>query len=455
MSIQTINPATGKIIATYTEMSEQEVNSIISACHQSFLLWSQEDFATRSKKMLLAADILINNKEQYAKLITEEMGKPISQATAEIEKCAWVCRHFAESATDYLAAKNIQTSMSKSYVAYKPLGIVFAIMPWNFPFWQVFRFAAPALMAGNAVLLKHAPISTGAGLAIEKIFQQAGFPENLFRTLLLTNELAEKVIENPHIAAVTLTGSDRTGKIVGAHAAGSLKKVILEMGGNDPYLILADADLELAAEAAVTSRMSNAGQVCIAAKRLIAVEPIRKQFEKLVLQKLENYTHGDPTDIATKLGPLARQDLRDTLHRQVIESTNLGAQIILGGTIPQHPGFYYPATVLTHVKKGMPAYDEELFGPVITFIDAKDEAEAIRIANDTKYGLSAAVFTKDQKRGEKIAVDEIHAGTVFVNDLVRSDPRLPFGGIKNSGFGRELSAEGIREFVNVKTIAVK
>ncbi|CAN5374001.1 NAD-dependent succinate-semialdehyde dehydrogenase [soil metagenome] len=455
MSIQTINPATGKVISTYQEMSEQEVNTIINACHQSFLLWSQQDFAERGKKMLKAAEILLNNKDKYASLITQEMGKPISQAKAEIEKCVWVCRHFAESAADYLALRNIQTNMSKSYVAYKPLGIVFAIMPWNFPFWQVFRFAVPALMAGNAALLKHAPISTGAGLAIEQIFKQAGLPENLFRTLLLTNKLAEKVIENPHIAAVTLTGSDRTGKIVGSHAAGSLKKVILEMGGNDPYLILADADLELAAEAAVSSRMNNAGQVCIAAKRLIAVEPIREAFEKLVLQKLSNYTHGDPTHIDTKLGPLARQDLRDTLHHQVTESVNLGAQVILGGTLPENPGFYYPPTVLTNVKKGMPAYDEELFGPVITFIDAKDEAEAIQIANDTKYGLSAAIFTKDQQRGEKIAADEIHAGTVFVNDLVRSDPRLPFGGVKNSGFGRELSAEGIREFVNIKTIAVK
>jgi succinate-semialdehyde dehydrogenase/glutarate-semialdehyde dehydrogenase len=383
------------------------------------------------------------------------MGKPITQAIAEIEKCAWVCRHFAEQAQNYLAPEIIQTNMAKSYVTYKALGIVLAIMPWNFPFWQVFRFAAPALMAGNAVLLKHAPISTGAGLAIEKIFQQANFPKDLFRTLLLSNEQTEALISHPYIAAVTLTGSDRTGKLVGSKAVASLKKVILEMGGNDPYVILADADLELAAEAAVSSRMNNAGQVCIAAKRLIAVESIRAEFAKLVLQKLANYVHGDPRNPDTKLGPLARQDLRQTLHQQITDSVQQGAQLVQGGFIPAEAGFYYPITVLANVKKGMPAYDEELFGPVITFIDAKDEADAIRIANDTQYGLAAAVFTRDKERGEKIATQDIHAGTVFVNDLVRSDPRLPFGGIKNSGFGRELAAEGIKEFVNIKTIAIK
>lgn len=455
MTIKTINPATGEVINTYTEMRFDEVEKIIDQCHQAFLSWSRLSFSERGIKMQKLTEILHENKNKYGELISKEMGKPINSAISEIEKCAWGCRHFAENAEKYLAPHEIKTDMSKSYVTYKALGIVYAIMPWNFPFWQVFRFAAPAIMAGNGALLKHAPITTGCGLEIEKIFQQAGFPENLFRTLILDNETSEKVIKNPKIAAITLTGSDRTGKIVGCQAAGSLKKVVLEMGGSDPYVILEDADLEAAATAAVSSRLNNSGQVCIAAKRLIAVAPIRNEFEKLVLKKIEAYAMGDPLDPNVKLGPLARQDLRETLHKQVQESIKQGAKLDKGGVIPDGPGYYYPPTVLTQVKKGMPAYEEELFGPVISFIDAKDEKEAIMIANDTKYGLSAAVFTKDVKRGERIAADEIHAGTVFVNEYVRSDPRLPFGGIKGSGFGRELAAEGIREFVNIKTVAIK
>lgn len=455
MSIQTVNPATGKVIKTYEEMSEKEVDKIIDQCHKAFLSWRQKSFDERGKKMKKVAELLKKNKDKYAKIITEEMGKVYSAAQAEIEKCAWVCDHFAEHAKEYLSPRPVKTEMQKSYVTYTPLGIVFAIMPWNFPFWQVFRFSAPALMAGNAALLKHAPISTGAGLAIEDIYKKAGMPKNLFKTLILDNEGAAKVIANPKVAAVTLTGSERAGATVGAEAARSLKKVVLELGGSDPYVILEDADLEKAAEAAVSSRLNNTGQVCIAAKRLIVVKPVLEKFQELVLKKLDRYKMGDPMDDKNNFGPMAREDLRKELHKQVEESVKKGAKLLAGGQLPALEGYFYPPTALTNVKKGMPAYDDELFGPVITFIEAKNEKEAIQIANDSKYGLAAAVFTKNLERGEKIASEGIEAGTCYVNEYVKSDPRLPFGGIKRSGFGRELSAEGIREFVNIKTIAVQ
>lgn len=455
MSLTTVNPATGQVIKQYQEMDVQEVDKIIEQSHTEFLDWSKQPFAVRAKPMHRMAEILQRNKEKYAPLLTSEMGKTLKSAADEIEKCAWVCRYFADNAEKFLQPRMILTEMSKSYVAFPPLGVVFAIMPWNFPFWQVFRFAAPAVMAGNSGVLRHAEITTGCGLEIETIFKEAGFPENIFRTLLINNDTAGKVIKNPHVAAVTLTGSNRTGQIVGSEAGDALKKIVLELGGNDAYIILEDADLNLAAEAAVASRMNNSGQSCIAAKRFLAVDPIREKFEKLVLEKVAKYKMGNPTDENIQLGPLARKDLRDTLQTQVDKSVAKGAKIVLGGKIPEEPGFYYPPTVLTQVKKGMPAYDEELFGPVITFIDVKDEDEALTIAADTKFGLSAAVFTQNISHGEKLALEKIHAGSVFVNDFVRSDPRLPFGGIKGSGYGRELSEEGIREFVNVKTIAIK
>lgn len=455
MTIETINPATGKSIHQYDLMRENQVLEIIHQSHSAFLTWSQTSFAERSGFFYKASDILLANKTKYAELITTEMGKPLKSAGDEIEKCAWTCRHFADSAEEYLAKRLIKTEMSASYVAYRPLGIIFAIMPWNFPFWQVFRFAAPSLMAGNSALLKHAPITTGCGLAIESIFKEAGFPDNLFRSLVIDNDMAEKVIKNSRISAVTLTGSNQTGKKVAAIAGSSLKKIVLELGGNDPYIILEDANLDRAANAVVTSRMNNSGQSCIAAKRLLAVNPIRTEFQKCVFEKLEQYKMGDPTDPSVNLGPLARQDLRDHLDKQVQESVKKGAKILKGGLIPDWPGFYYPPTVLTNVMKGMPAYEEELFGPVITFIDVNNEKEAIKIANETQFGLSAAVFTENKERGERIALNDIQAGTVFVNDYVRSDPRLPFGGIKESGFGRELAYAGIHEFVNIKTIAIK
>jgi len=455
MTIETRNPATGKLIHSYQEMSEQEVATIIDKMDAAYLKWREVSFDDRAIKMRNAADLLNKNIEQYATIISQEMGKPMTSARSEIKKCAWVCDHYADNAEEYLQARSIATEMTKSFVSYQPLGIVFAIMPWNFPFWQVFRFAVPTLMAGNSGLLKHAPISTGAGLAIEKIFLDAGFPENLFRTVILDNPGAAKVIANPKIVAVTLTGSERAGSIVGAEAAKSLKRVVLELGGSDPYIILEDADLEEAAEACVVSRLSNSGQVCIAAKRLIAVESISDEFKKIVLEKCKRYKMGDPTNDNTNFGPLARRDLRDEVHSQVMETVAMGATLLMGGEIPEREGYYYPATVLDNVNKGMPGYDAEIFGPVICFIDAKDEEDAIRIANDSRFGLAGAVFTQDVARGENIAATKIHAGACAVNSLVASDPRLPFGGIKQSGYGRELAAEGIRSFTNVKTVMVK
>jgi succinate-semialdehyde dehydrogenase/glutarate-semialdehyde dehydrogenase len=328
-------------------------------------------------------------------------------------------------------------------------------MPWNFPFWQVFRFAAPNLMAGNAALLSHAPISTGTSLVIETLLKEVGFPENLFRSLVINNEVAAYTIKHSHIAAVTLTGSERAGSVVGAVAASSLKKIVLELGGSDPYIILEDADLELAAEACIVSRMNNAGQVCIAAKRLIIVDAIYDDFEKIILEKLKRFKMGDPMDEKTNLGPLARADLRDTVHQQVIESVQKGATLITGGIMPEGPGFYYPPTALKHVKKGMPAYDDEIFGPVVSFLRVKEEEEAIHVANDSRFGLAGAVFTQNIQRGIDIASNKIHVGTCCVNGFVSSDPRLPFGGTKASGHGRELAQEGIHEFVNTKTICVK
>lgn len=455
MAIKTVNPTTGKLIQSYPEMSESEVNQIIDLSHQAFLAWRELNFHTRATGMKKIADVLRQRKNEYANLITDEMGKPLKQAIGEVEKCALACDHYADHAENYLKDRIIQTEMKKSYVAHQPLGIIFAIMPWNFPFWQVFRFAAPTLMAGNAALLKHAPISTGTAIAIENLFLESGLTKNIFRTLIISEEAASKVISHPAVAAVSLTGSPRAGKAVSALAANQLKKSVLELGGCDPYLILEDADLELAANACVTSRMLNAGQSCIAAKRLIVIESIKDKFTALIKKNLDKYKVGNPLDPETDCGPLARKDLRDKVHEQVSRCIDMGANLIMGGKIPADDGFYYIPTLLTNIKKGMPAYDEEIFGPVISIISAKNEEEAIAIANDTGYGLGAGIFSKDIKRAEKIAVEKIQSGSCVINTFLSSNPALPFGGIKNSGHGRELSAEGILSFVNVKTIAIK
>ncbi|MCU0405702.1 MAG: NAD-dependent succinate-semialdehyde dehydrogenase [Ignavibacteriaceae bacterium] len=436
-------------------MLPSEVNETIDLTNNAFEKWKQTSFIDRSRLMMNASNILRVKKEEYSKLMTLEMGKPIAQSRAEVEKCAWVCEYYAENAEKFLGDELISTDASKSFVSFQPLGIVLAVMPWNFPFWQVFRFAAPGLMAGNAGILKHASNVSGCALAIEEVFREAGFPENLFSTILVPSSQMEEVIKNEKIKAVTLTGSVPAGKAVAKTAGSVLKKTVMELGGSDPYLILEDADLEMASDTCVTARLINGGQSCIAAKRFIVVEKVYDSFEKLYLEKMKSKKMGDPFDEANHIGPQASVPLRDELHLQVEKSIELGAKLLLGGKIPEMRGAWYPPTVLTNVKKGMPAYDEELFGPVAALIKAKDEAEAIEIANDSIFGLGAAVFTKDVNRGEKIAKEKIEAGCCFVNAFVKSDPRLPFGGIKESGYGRELSSFGIREFVNIKSVFVK
>jgi succinate-semialdehyde dehydrogenase/glutarate-semialdehyde dehydrogenase len=384
-----------------------------------------------------------------------EMGKPVSQGLAEVDKCAGVCDFYAQNAARLLAPEAAPTEASLSYVAFEPLGVVLAVMPWNFPLWQVFRFAAPALMAGNVGLLKHASNVLGCGLAIEEILHAAGVPEPAFRTLLISSSRVARVIAAPEVKAVTLTGSTPAGKAVAAKAGEMLKKSVLELGGSDPYLVLEDADLEAAAEACVASRLINGGQSCIAAKRFVVVEAVAEPFERLFVEKMRARRMGDPLEPGVDLGPQARRDLRDELHQQVVRSIAKGARPLLGCQVPEGPGAFYPPSVLTDVTPGMPAFDEELFGPVGAIVRARDERDAVRLANQTVFGLGAAVFTSDLARGERLATHEIQAGSCFVNTFVRSDPRLPFGGIKESGYGRELAVFGIREFVNVKTVYVR
>ena len=455
MALTSINPATGKAIHSYPEMSLDQVEQILAQADHACTVWRQQPHAGRAVVMKTLGTMLRAQAELLARLMAQEMGKPVTQGRAEVEKCAWVCDYYAEHAEPFLARIPIPTDATNSFVAFEPLGIVLAIMPWNFPCWQVFRAVVPAVLAGNAVILKHASNVSGCALAMEEMLHQAGVPAELFRTLLIGSDRVAEVIEHPLVKGVTLTGSTAAGQAVAARAGAMLKKTVLELGGSDPYIILEDADLPGSVEACVSSRLSNAGQSCVAAKRFIVVEPIRAQFEALMVERMQASRIGDPLDETVTIGPMARHDLRDALHQQVQTSIKRGARLLLGGTVPNLPGAYYPPTVLTDVRKGMPAYDEELFGPVAAIIHVKDEAEAIRAANDSIFGLGAAIFTKDRQRGERIAAEELEAGCCFVNALVRSDPRLPFGGIKQSGYGRELSVFGIREFVNIKTVYVK
>jgi succinate-semialdehyde dehydrogenase/glutarate-semialdehyde dehydrogenase len=452
--MQSINPATGKIIKEYKELTPPQVEKQITKTDQAFSNWQSSTLDSRSKLMNQAAHVLRSRKDQLALLITEEMGKPIHQSQAEVQKCAWVCEYYATCAAEFLAEEQIETEAKKSFVSFQPLGVILAVMPWNFPLWQVFRFAAPALMAGNASLLKHASNVCGSALAIEQIFLEAGFSENLFKTLLVRSTQVDEIIAHPKVAAVTLTGSSEAGKSVASSAGRNLKKCVLELGGSDPYVILKDAHLESAADQCVESRLNNAGQSCIAAKRFIVCDEVHDDFVRKVVKKMKARRIGDPGSPQTQIGPLARKDLRDELHQQVQQSRAAGANILLGGQIPNGPGFFYPPTVLSDVSKDSPAYDQELFGPVAAIIRAQDSQHAIQIANDTNFGLGAAIFTQNVQQGERLAEKHLHAGACFVNTFVRSDPRLPFGGIKESGYGRELSSFGIREFVNIKTVYI-
>jgi succinate-semialdehyde dehydrogenase / glutarate-semialdehyde dehydrogenase len=455
MALKSVNPMNGELVREYPEASDQELRHVLLEASCAFAGWRTTSFAARAEKMRAVADRLDARREELARLMAIEMGKPLAPGRAELEKCAGTCRYYADMAEGFLADEPIQTEASRSFVAYNPLGPVLAVMPWNFPFWQVFRFAAPALMAGNVGLLKHASNVTGCALAIQDLFREAGFPEPAFRAVLVGSERVASIIEAPEVKAVTLTGSTPAGQSVAARAGAVLKKTVLELGGSDPYVVLEDADLESAAEACVTSRLINSGQSCIAAKRFIVVDPVRKRFEELFVEKMRAKKTGDPLEPGVDLGPLARHDLRDSVHKQVEATVRAGGRVLLGGKVPEGKGAFYPPTVLADVRKGMAAFDEEVFGPVAAIVPARDEQEAVTLANDSPFGLGAAVFTRDAARGERLAARALEAGSCFVNAYVRSDPRLPFGGIKESGYGRELSQFGIREFVNVKTVYVK
>jgi succinate-semialdehyde dehydrogenase/glutarate-semialdehyde dehydrogenase len=448
-----INPATEEVIRDVPQHDEAEVERRLRRAEEAFRNWRTTPMAERRRLMHGAARVLRERIGEFARGMTTEMGKPVVAAEQEVEKCATCCDYFADHAEEMLSPREVGSDAQKSYIRFDPIGAVLAIMPWNFPFWQVIRFAAPALMAGNVGVLKHAPNVPGCALALERVFVEAGFPEGAFTPLLLPNERAEAVIRHPVIRAVTLTGSGRAGRAVAAAAGSELKKTVLELGGSDPFVVLRDADVEAVAREAAKARCINSGQSCIAAKRFIVEEPVADQFERAMTGAMAAMRVGDPTDRATEVGPLARLDLLENLDRQVRESVAAGAKVLTGGKRLDRKGYYYPPTVLAGVRPGMPAFDEETFGPVAAVIRAADAGDALRLANTSNYGLGASLWTNDIARAEALAAD-VEAGCVFVNGIVKSDPRLPFGGIKQSGHGRELSAFGIHEFVNVKTVWV-
>ena len=455
MTFMAINPATGEAIATYAETSSGQVARIIERAHQAHLGWRGEPGAERAARLTALGALLRERAHDYGQLMTVEMGKPLAQAVAEAEKCGWVCDYYAENAERFLAPVPAPTDAATSYWVHRPLGVVLGIMPWNFPFWQVVRFAAPAITAGNAILLKHAPCVPGCAEALEALFADAGYPAGLFANLFIDVEATGELIDHELVRAVSLTGSVRAGRAVASRAGAAIKKCVLELGGSDPSLVLADADLDAAVASCALGRLFNSGQSCVAAKRFVVVDAIRDAFEQKLTARLEAATMGDPMDAGTELGPLARVDLRDALHDQVQRSVAGGARLVMGGSVPDRPGAWYPATLLADVGSGMVAYQEELFGPVASILPVTDEDEAIKVANDTPYGLGASVYTSDVERGEYIASELLDAGNCFVNGIVKSDPRLPFGGTKESGYGRELSPLGILEFTNTKTVWVK
>jgi succinate-semialdehyde dehydrogenase/glutarate-semialdehyde dehydrogenase len=454
-TVQAINPATGEPGRSYDVHSIDDATAAARAARTAFEGWRRTSFAERAAVVHKAADVLRARRDEFARLMTDEMGKTLDDGRAEVEKCAFHCDWFADHAAEYLAREPVDLGGPEAFVTFNPIGVVLAVMPWNFPFWQVFRFAAPALMAGNGALLKHASNVPGCALAIEEVLHQAGVPRDLFRTLLLPSSEVEPLIKNDNIAAVTLTGSVAAGRSVATAAGSVLKKCVLELGGSDAYLVLEDVDVAAAAKVAATARMVNGGQSCIAGKRFIVVRDVLEAFEKAVVDEMRGYAIGDPTQEGTRLGPMQSVKARDEIHRQVTGSVKAGARLLLGGQVPDRPGAWYPATVLSDVRPGQPAHDEEVFGPVAAIIAAADEADAIRIANASEFGLGSGVLTGDVERGRRIAAEEFEAGLSFVNENVRSDPRMPFGGVKHSGYGRECADFGIREFVNIKSVHVR
>ena len=452
--MQAINPATEEPLRDYPEHDGAEAARRIERAAAAFPSWRDFTFAERAALLSRVGALLRGGRDAYARLMTEEMGKPIAAAEAEVDKCAWGCDFYAEHAQGFLAPETVKTDASRSFIRYEPLGPVLAIMPWNFPFWQLFRFAAPALMAGNVALLKHASNVPGCALAIEEIFRQAGCPPGVMTTLLVPSSRTRELIAHEQVRAVTLTGSEPAGRKVAAEAGRQLKKTVLELGGSDAFIVLGDADPVAVADQAAKARTVNSGQSCIAAKRFIVVEEVAERFENALIRRMEALTVGDPLDRRTAVGPLARADLLDTLDDQVRRSLAAGARLLTGGRRRDGRGWFYEPTVLAGVEPGMAAFDEETFGPVAAVVRARDAAQAIALANRSRFGLGASLWTSDPARGADLAAD-VEAGSVFVNGAVKSDPRLPFGGIKSSGYGRELSQVGIREFVNVKTVWIK
>lgn len=453
MPFESLNPSTGERIRTYPSLDEAGMDAVLERASAAYEGWRATSFAERATRLRRAARILESERPEYGRLMTREMGKPIRSAVAEVEKCAWACRFYAEHAQHFLADETVWTEAEHSYVRYEPLGAVLGIMPWNFPFWQVFRFAAPTLMAGNVVLLKHAPNVPGCALGIEELFRRAGFPEGVFQNLFLEVDAVSGLIADRRVAAVTVTGSRRAGAAVASAAGAAIKKTVLELGGSDPLIVMPSADLERAAETAIRSRMLNSGQSCIAAKRIIVHEEVADAFTQRFVEGLRDLVVGDPLEEQTEVGPLAREDLVETLEQQVQRSLDAGSRLLLGGERLAREGFFYPPTALTDIPEGCPAYEEELFGPVASLFRVPDLEAAIELANATSFGLGAAAWTRDEAESERLA-HELEAGVIFVNGLVASDPRLPFGGVKESGYGRELGVHGMREFVNVKTVWV-
>lgn len=453
--IITVNPATGEPIAEYPAMNVGDIEEIVQASYGDALLWRKVSLQERSVLMRHLAECMRQQKEHHAALISNEMGKPFAQAVAEVVKSAWVCDFYADHAESFLRAEESDLGDGmRGVVKFEPIGLVLGIMPWNFPFWQVFRFAAPTLMAGNGIIVKHSPNVTGSAIAIEQLFREAGFPQHLYRTVHVAPEdvdsLSGFMIDHPAIQGVSVTGSTAAGRAVAAKAGRAIKRSVLELGGSDPYLVLDGADISQAVTLCAAARLLNSGQSCIAAKRFIVHTSVIDEFERAFLVRLQSAVMGDPFDSAVEIGPMARYDLREQLHNQVTRSVLQGARLLCGGEIPARKGFFYPPTLLSGVRKGMEAYSEETFGPVVTLIEAGDDQEAIRIANDTSYGLGAAVFSRNIERALAVA-DQLESGSCFINSFVKSDPRMPFGGVKESGYGRELSLYGIREFVNIKS----
>lgn len=455
MSLKSINPFNQELLKEFTETSDSELESILKNSEKSFQKWKLSSFKDRANLFLKLSTILKSKADSLAKLISKEMGKLQTEAKAEVLKCADCCTYYAKNAEEFLRDQKVETDGSESFVTFQPLGTILAIMPWNFPFWQVLRFAAPTLMAGNVAILKHSSNVSMCAIEIEKLFHEAGFPEGIFKTILVSSQRIPQLIADRRIKAVTLTGSTPAGRSVAEHAGKNLKKCVLELGGSDAYLVLEDADIQSAIETCAKSRLINAGQSCIAAKRFIIHEKLYEEFKNGFIEKFKSLKIGNPQEHQTTLAPLARADLRNDLHKQVRKAIEAGAKLVFGGEIPQHEGAFYTPTILENIRPDNPAYHEEFFGPVALLFKAKNQEEALAIANSTDFGLGAAVFTATEDKGIKIAREQLEAGSCFVNDLVKSDPRLPFGGIKTSGFGRELSHFGILEFVNIKTVYKK